>query len=90
MNKRAYRRSEFSVFSRFAQERLVFHPNLSCPVKLLFQEFERWAGEDVLGAEVFVDCLKDSGVTIQAAGKGRLKCVAHGTGVRPLPVRHRS
>ena len=72
------------MFSRFAKERLVFHDNLSCPAMLVYKEFQRWAGVDALSAEVFVHYLKEMGVTIRAAGKGRLKCVAHGIGVKPL------
>lgn len=84
MSNPAHQRKEFSVFSRFAKERLVFHDNLSCPVKLLYKEFQRWAGVDALPAETFVHFLKEMGVGVECIGKGRLKCVAHGIGVRPL------
>jgi len=89
MNTQAHQRQEFSVFSRFAKERLVFHANLSCPVKVVYKEFQRWAGVDALPADVFVHYLKEMGVGIEAKGKGRLKCVANGIGVRPLVVKCR-
>lgn len=86
MTSLAVQRKEFSLFSRFAQERLVFHDNLTCPVMLLWKEHVRWATDNdylALSAEGFMNCLREAGVYIKESGNGRLKRVADGVGVRP-------
>lgn len=71
-----------SKFSKFARARLVFHDNLCVPMMVLWREYQSWA-EDALDAEKFVKCLLEAGVYIEDKGRGRLKRVALGVGIKP-------
>ncbi len=89
MTSLATQRREFSLFSRFAQDCMVFHDNLVCPMKLLYRAHTEWADEngfDALSAQTFVECLRETGIHIQSGGQGRLKRAAIGVGVRPKTV----
>lgn len=80
------KRAEFALFSRFAQERLVFHPNLVVPIMVLYRDHVNWAvmhGGGLI-AETFMACLEEAGVTIISGGKGKFKRAAVGVGMLPI------
>ena len=80
------KRAEFALFSKFAQERLLFHPNLVVPVMVLYRAHVNWAVVHGGGlvAETFMKCLEEAGVSIISGGKGKLKRAAVGVGVLPV------
>lgn len=82
---RTYEPYLVEVYRDFAAERLIFDPKLVVPLRLLYREFMRHDSLMVAGfpADVFVSLLQTSGVEIKGGGKGRLKRVAIGVGMRP-------
>ena len=73
------------LYSEFAAERLIFDARLVVPLRLLYQEFlkrDRLLSEG-FPADVFVSLLQASGVEIKGGGRGKLKRVAIGVGIRP-------
>lgn len=76
-------RAHSKIFAKYSTARLVFHPNLSVPMRILYNDHLQWSGADALPAGKFVKCLIDSGIRIEHRGKGKLKRVAHGVGTKP-------
>jgi len=73
------------LFRDFATERLIFDTRLVVPLRLLYQEFLKCDPLLSTGfpADVFVSLLQTSGVEIKGGGRGKLKRVAIGVGIRP-------
>jgi hypothetical protein len=70
------------LFSRFCVERLVFGETLVVPLMVVYREFKKILGDAKISPKEVADYLTGCGVVLKVRGKGKLKTVALGVGVK--------
>lgn len=70
------------MFSQFCVERLVFGETLVVPLMVVYREFRKFIAPKEISVGKVRDYLTDCGVELKIKGKGKLKTVALGVGVK--------